>query len=355
MPTLEAADAALRDPASGFAYRRDGHPNARSLAERIARLHKATDCVLTAQGMSALSAVAWSCLKPHSEVWLARDLYGKTRAMFQQGLGPWQIFSRTFDPNSSEDHQRLAASRADLVVIETITNPRVRVSDIAQIADVTHRVGGRLLVDNTFASGLLVQPLELGADLCMESLTKIVAGHSDSMLGMVCGRESALMQRIASAVSLFGLTSSPLDCYLTSRGLASLPLRLDAACRNALALAESLAGHTSVSLVDYPGLASHPQHDLAARELNAFGWMLCVELKGGQEAVERAIERLAPEIPFCPSLGDIQTTVSHPATTSHRGLAAAELSALGISGGTLRISCGAEPTAWLCEKFTSAV
>ncbi len=353
MPGLAAAESGMEG--NGFVYRRDAHPNARSLADKLARLHGAAGCVLTAQGMSALAAVALSILKPGSEVWLARDLYGKTRSLFQQGLGPWQIFSRTFDPNNAEDLARLAGSRAELVIIETITNPRVRVTDIGQLAEVTHRVGGRLLVDNTFASHLLVRPLDLGADLCMESLTKIVAGHSDSMLGMVCGRDEQLMHKLAATVSLYGMTSSPLDCYLTSRGLASLPVRLAAACTNAFALAESLSQLEQIVQVDYPLLASHPQAELASRQLTAGGWMLCVEIAGGRAAVERVIQRLSPEIPFCPSLGDIQTTVSHPASTSHRALAATEQAELGISQGTLRISCGAEPTQWLCQRFQQAI
>jgi cystathionine beta-lyase/cystathionine gamma-synthase len=355
MPSLEAADAAMQDPDHGFIYRRDAHPNARALAMKLAAAHGAHSCVLTAQGMSALAAVAWSCLKPGNEVWLARDLYGKTRAMFTQGLGPWNLFSRTFDPTSSEDVQRLASGRPDLVVIETISNPRLVVSDIAGIAEVTHKLGGKLLVDNTFASHLIARPLCMGADLCMESLTKIVSGHSDCMVGMLCGLEGALMQRIASAVSLYGLASSPLDCYLTSRGLSTLPLRLDAACRNALALAQELGAHAQVLRVDYPGLATHPQHALASRQLTAYGWMLCIEIDGGRAEVGRVIHSLQPEIPFGPSLGDIQTTVSHPASTSHRALSVAELEELGISQGTLRISCGAEPTDWLCEKFVQAL
>lgn len=355
MPDLDAADAVMGDPDSGFIYRRDAHPNARSLASKLEKVHGAQKCVLTAQGMSALTAVAWTVLKPGSEVWLAGDLYGKSRALFTQGLAPWQIFSRTFDPNSPEDLERLAAGRADLVVIETISNPRVRVSAITEIAELTHRASGRLLVDNTFATHLLAQPLSLGADLCMESLTKIVSGHSDCMLGMICGRDRELMQRIAAAISLYGLTSSPLDCYLTSRGLASLPLRLDAACRNAHALAERLSNEPRIQQVDYPGLPSHPQHAVAAGQLAAFGWMLCVELQGGRPAVATALERLAPEIPFCPSLGDIQTTVSHPASTSHRALSVTDQTELGITPGTLRISCGVEPTAWLCDKFAAAV
>lgn len=353
MPNLTAADSGMNG--DGYVYRRDAHPNARSLSDKLAKLHAATTCVLTAQGMSALAAVALSILKPGSEVWLARDLYGKTRALFQQGLGPWQIFSRTFDPNSAEDLQRIASSRAELVIVETISNPRVRVTDITRLAEVTHRTGGRLLVDNTFASHLLVRPLERGADLCMESLTKIVAGHSDAMLGMVCGCDDELMRKIAASVSLYGMASSPLDCYLTSRGLASLPLRLDAACKNALALAQRLSGLEIVNQVDYPLLDTHPQFALAKSQLTAGGWMVCIEVAGGREAIERVIERLSPEIPFCPSLGDIQTTISHPASTSHRALSPGEQADLGISPGTLRISCGAEPSDWLCDKFASAL
>jgi len=355
MPDLAAAERGLESPAEGYVYRRDAHPNARALAGKLARVHRASQCVLTAQGMSALAAVAWSVLKPNSQVWLARELYGKSLALFTQGLGPWQILSRTFDPNSADDRQRLAQSQPALVVVETLSNPRLRVCPISEIAEITHAAGGLLLVDNTFASHLLARPLELGADLCMESLTKIVSGHSDAMLGMVCGRDSQLMQRIAAAVSLYGLASSPLDCYLTDRGLATLPLRLDAACRNALALAEHLAQQPGVARVDYPGLPDHPQHALARKQLATFGWMLTVELAGGRTAVAAAIERLAPQIPFCPSLGDVQTTVSHPASTSHRGLSAEQQQMLGISQGTLRISCGAEPTSWLCQQFADAL
>ena len=354
-PDLEAADRVQSPEAGGFLYRRDGHPNARSLSARLARAHTAAEYVLTAQGMSALAAVALALLRPGNHVWLSRDLYGKTRAMFTEGLGAWNLFSRTFDPSSPEDLQRLAAGPADLVVVETISNPRVRVTDLQRMAELTHKAGGLLLVDNTFATHLLVRPLELGADLCMESLTKIVAGHSDSMLGMVCGRDAVVMKKIAAATSLYGLTSSPLDCYLTSRGLATLPLRLQAACANALALARCMAEQASVAAVDYPGLSTHPQHALARGQLTAFGWMLCIELSGGRQSVQRAIERLAPEVPFCPSLGDVQTTVSHPVSTSHRGLTREQQLELGISDGSLRISCGAEPTEWLCEKFVSAL
>ncbi len=192
-------------------------------------------------------------------------------------------------------------------MIETISNPRVRVTDIRRLAEVAHDVGGRLLVDNTFATHLLVRPLDLGADLCMESLTKIVAGHSDAMSGMICGRDAEIMKKIAASVSLYGMASSPLDCYLTSRGLASLPLRLDASCQNALALAERLSQLDGVINVDYPLLDTHPQYELAKRQLAAGGWMLCMEIAGGGAAMEQVLARLSPEIPFCPSLGDIQT------------------------------------------------
>lgn len=354
-PNLDSADRAQWEGSSEFLYRRDAHPNAQSLVKKLVRLHSAQSCVLTAQGMSAIAAAALALLKPGSHVWLSRDLYGKTRSLFTEGLRDWQILSQTFDPTNAEDQARLATGTADLVIVETISNPRVRVTDLTQIASITRSIGGRLLVDNTFASHLLVRPLEHGADLCMESLTKIVSGHSDCMAGMICGRDAEVMKKIAAATSLYGMTSSPMDCYLTSRGLATLPLRLHAACANALALARRLSRHDSVAAVDYPGLESHPQHALARQQLSAFGWMVCVELAGGRDRVVRAIERLAPEIPFCPSLGDVQTTVSHPASTSHRGLSDQQQLELGISETTLRISCGSEPTHWLCEKFSRAL
>lgn len=351
-----SADAALLSSAGSFAYRRVDHPNARSLAVKLASLHNAVRGIVTAQGMSTMAALAMATLRPSARVWIGKELYGETSQLFANCLKPWDIHTETFDPTQPDDIRRLASQSVQLVVVETITNPRVSVPDLKQLAQATHQAGGLLVVDNTFATHLLCQPLELGADLVVESLGKIVNGHSDSMAGFIGGRNSNLMNDIAATVKTFGLTSSPLDCFLTHRGLISLPLRMERSCANALALAQALAGAAGIQRVDYPGLVSSASHSIAAHQLcGGYGWMLSFQITPERAAVERLCAALRPEICFVPSLGDANTTLSHPLSTSHRATPDQQRQQLGIDEGTIRISCGIEPTQWLVDRFLTAL
>jgi cystathionine beta-lyase/cystathionine gamma-synthase len=175
------------------------------------------------------------------------------------------------------------------------------------------------------------------------------------MLGLICGKAHA-WGNIQSLCSMLGMASSPLDCWLTQRGLTTLPLRIQQACQNALRLAEFLSEHPAIETVFYPGLQAHPQHDLATRQLaGRYGHVLSFRLKGRGEAVNRLMARMKETIPFCPSLGESQTTFSHPASTSHRGLSATEKAILGIDEGLVRLSCGIEPTEWLVKLFSESL
>lgn len=356
MESTQAADNALSGASDAYIYRRDGHPNDRSLATKLAQLHAGSRACLTAQGMSAIAAVAFSTLHPKSTVWIPYELYGKSVRLFAHDLANWNLRVELFDPTVSADLERLAGSEVDLAVLETISNPRVQVPNIAKIATAVHQRGGRLMVDNTFATHLLCQPLTIGADLVVESLSKIVCGHSDSMLGVVVGKDENLMKLIATSISTFGWASSPLDCYLTQRGLITLALRLERACETALSLATALSQHACVTKVDYPGLKSHPQHELATQQLTGgFGWMLSFELNTQKMSLDDLLARLRPEIAFLPSLGDACTTISHPASTSQRAFTAEQLNKLGISSATVRVSCGIEPTAYVVDRFLQSL
>jgi cystathionine beta-lyase/cystathionine gamma-synthase len=350
------ADAALRGASDRFVYRRDGHPNERDLATKLAKMHGGAKAIITAQGMSSIAAVAMSVLRPGATAWIANELYGKTSKMFAVDLKQWGVTSRFFDPTSDDELSKLQKGQADLVIIETMSNPRLRVPDIQRCADAAHAAGGLLMVDNTFATHLICRPLELGADMVIESLSKMVCGHSDSMLGLAVTAEAALAERLQDVMSTFGMASSPLDCYLTHRGLLTLALRIERASQNALALATALSNSKLIKRVDYPGLVGHPQHALAAKQFaGTFGWMLTFELDIDRMSVERLFERLLPEIAFVPSLGDVSTTLSHPASTSHRSLNATQLAALRISSATVRVSVGIEPTDWLVDRFASSL
>ena len=363
MESTEQADALLGGTAPGFVYRRDGHPNATSLAEALRVVHGADESIVTAQGMSAISIACMALLKPGDRVLLGQPVYGRTSFFIKRDLSRWGIEFE--DVNVTEMQSWVHAFRkpARMAIIETITNPRLNVPDIETIAGLAHQYGGFatsesgtvVLVDNTFATPVLCQPLSLGADLVMESLSKFVCGHADAMLGLLCGKK-AVWDRIRQTMVSFGMTSSPLDCWLTQRGLASLPVRMAHAAASAFELAKAVDGHPSISLLDYPGLPLHSEHAIARKQFNGtFGNMLSLKLLGGVRSAQRFINAVAPDVPFCPSLGEAQTTLSHPASTSHRSYTEEQLRSLGIDGGTLRFSIGLEPNGWLIEKLLAGL
>ena len=356
MESTEAADAALAGTTDRFVYRRDGHPNERELANKLASLHGGVQAIITAQGMSSIAAMAICVLKPGDTAWVANELYGKTSKLFAKDLSRWGVTSRVFDPTSDADLNELQRSKANLVIVETMSNPRLRVPDLERCAEAVHAAGALLMVDNTFATHMICRPLSLGADVVIESLSKMVCGHSDCMLGLAVTGDRSLAAKIKDATSTFGMASSPLDCFLTHRGLMTLALRIERASSNAMALARALARSEFVKHVDYPGLEEHPQHELAdAQFAGTFGWMLSFELDTTRMSVQQLFDALLPEIAFVPSLGDVCTTLSHPASTSHRSLTPSQLEQLGISTATVRVSAGIEPTDWLVDRFSLAL
>jgi cystathionine beta-lyase/cystathionine gamma-synthase len=231
----------------------------------------------------------------------------------------------------------------------------LEVADIAALADVAHQKNTLLLIDNTFASPILCRPLVLGADLVMESLTKTLNGHSDVILGFLGGRED-VWQRVPTVISTWGLASGPFECWLAERGLMTAHLRIERACQNALEAAEFLVSQTpNVAEVYYPGLANHSQHSLAVRQFGSrFGTMVSFRLAGGRGAADAFIAA-AKQIPFCPSLGEASTTLSHPETTSHRGMTAEQRAALGITGGTIRLSVGTESIEFIRDALAKGL
>ncbi len=335
------ADALLAGAEAGYVYSRDRHPNGDLLAERVAALHGAPRAIVCGSGMAALSAPALALLQAGDHVVVGDQMYGRTFVLLEKELARFGVGCTRADACAAEAVAAAMTERTKLVVVETITNPLVRVVDVAALADVAHRRGARLLVDNTFASPALCRPLALGADLVMESLTKIMSGHSDVLLGVVAGDEPTI-ERITQVVITYGLSAPPFDCWLAARGIGTLALRAERASANALVAARYLADRPECVRVDYPGLPGHPEQATAARQFDGrFGSMLGFTLRGGRAAADRFIAA-ARRIPFCPSLGDLSTTLSHPESTSHRGLSAAQRAALGIDGGTLRLSVGLE-------------
>lgn len=354
MDSVEQADGILGGKTDGFVYRRDGHPNAFDLAAQLVSLHQ-TECgIVTAQGMSALAAACLSLLKPKDTVILAQPLYGKTSYLVKEELHRWGIEWIDVDATNLDEWDKAFARRPRLAIVETITNPRMSVPDLRSICDRAHSSPTDpcvVLVDNTFATPSLCQPTRFGADLVMESLSKFACGHGDVMLGFL-GGSSQVWGRIRGVISAFGLASSPLDCWLTQRGLETLDVRMERASATALLLAEHFQKHPSLRFLDYPGLPSDTSYSTARSQFgNRFGNMMTLHLQGGVASANSFIAKTRESIPFCPSLGDTRTTLSHPASTSHRSYTPEALQRIGIDGGTLRFSIGLEQPAALIQAI----
>ncbi len=351
----QQADAILAGSESGYVYPRAGHPTAWVLAEKLRLLHGAQAGAVTSSGMSALAAALLSQLKAGEHAVVGSRVYGKTLSLFGGEAQRLGISLTKVDTCDLPAVEKALQANTKLVVAETIANPLLEVADIAELAHLAHRKNVPLLVDNTFASPILCRPLELGADLVMESLTKTLNGHSDVILGFLGGRDD-VWERVPAVISTWGFASSPLDCWLASRGLATANLRIERACENALVAAEFLqARGAEVAAVHYPGLSNHPQHGLARRQFGErFGTIVTFRLTGGRAAADSFVAA-AKRIPFCPSLGELSTTLSHPETTSHRGLSAKDREALGIDGGTIRLSVGTESSEFVRESLAEGL
>jgi cystathionine beta-lyase/cystathionine gamma-synthase len=354
LPDLDALDQVMNGEESGYIYARDGHPNAHRLARRLADMEEAGWAVVCGSGMGAVSAAILAHAQQGDRLLASNRLYGRTTQLLTQELTRFGLTSTLVDTTDlGRVEEALRDGGARMLLVETLSNPLLRLADLPSLASLAHAHNCLLLVDNTFATPGLCRPLALGADLVLESLTKVIGGHSDVTLGVLCGgrpEKAAAEQaaQVAQVVSIWGLAAPPFDCWLTERSLDTLPLRLRAACDNALALADWLARQSSVRQVTYPGRPDHPDHELACRLFGTawagrelFGTMLCFELSGGRDAVNRFM-RQAPGIPFSPSLGNTTTTCSHPASTSHRYVSPAERKRQGIGDGLVRLSVGIE-------------
>lgn len=353
------ADSRLGGLEPGYVYQRDAHPNADDLARRCAELHRAERAAITSCGMSALALAQLALLRSGDHVVVSSLMYGKTITLLTSEAERLGIRSTLVDTTDLTATAAAVAAETRMLVCETISNPLMRVADLRRLAELAQQRQFALLVDNTFASPVVCRPLDWGADLAMESMTKVMNGHSDAMLGLLCGRERH-WERVHRALTTWGLAAAPFDCWLVDRGLGTLYLRVVAACRTAERLAEALQSSPGVAAVHYPGLAGHPDHrlaaDLFARESGRplFGHMLAFELRGGLPAAERLISRLQ-HIHFCPSLGELATTLSHPASTSHRGMTPSAREALGIRDGLIRLSVGLESPEFLENELLSTI
>jgi cystathionine gamma-synthase len=339
---------------TGFTYGREGSPNATLLAGKIAALEGAECGLVTSSGMSAVAAIVLGLLQAGDHIVAGNQLYGRTQRLMSQELPRLGFTTDLVDTSDPGAVERAIRPTTRLMLVEVVSNPLLRVPDIAALATLARSRGVLLVVDNTFPTPLAFQPMSVGARVVFHSVTKMLAGHSDATLGAVCTSRE-LGAPIRDAIVTWGLNASPFDCWLAERGLNTLDIRMERASANAAALADDLAAHPAVRRVFYPGRGDHPDHAVARRLLNGrFGSMVTFELAGGRDTVNRFMQALS-SIPFAPTLGDVSTIISHPAVTSHRGLTPEAREALGIREGTIRVSVGVEPFDLLEREFRSAL
>jgi len=345
---------ALNDPDAGFAYSRYRNPTTQALEDAVADLEGGAAAIATSSGMGAINAVLFALLRPGDHVIAQRCLYGGTFSVFT-GLAARYGIDVSYI--TGRDPAELTASLrpgSRLLFLETIANPTVAVSDQPALLEAGRAAGLTCVVDNTFATPLLCRPIEHGADIVVHSATKYLGGHDDVTLGLIVSARHETHRTLWKSSVDFGVAADPFAAWLTVRRLKTLSLRMDRHCSNAAFLAERLAAHPAVATVLWPGLPSHPDHAVARRLLSGYGGMVAFDVTGGREAGLRFITALQLAA-MAPSLGGVETLVLHPASTSHRQLDAAGLSAAGIGEGSIRASVGLEHPEDLWADFEQAL
>jgi cystathionine gamma-synthase len=351
----DALDEIYETPGTGYTYAREAHPNADALARRIDAMEGAKGGLITGSGMAAVTAALLGCVRAGDHVLGGDQLYGRSLRLMSETLPALGIATSLADPTDRDAVAAAILPQTRAILIETVSNPTLRIADIDGIAAEARRRGIALIVDATFSTPRGLRAFEHGADVVVHSLTKLLSGHSDATLGYVAARDPARMAAIRTLAVTMGLTPSPFDCWLAERGLLTFELRHDRAGANARALADHLAGLPGVLRVIHPGRADHPDRARAAALLGAHaGNMLSFEVAGGRAAANALTAAMAGT-PFAPTLGDVATTLSHPASSSHRALTPEGRAALGISEGFFRVSVGIEDIDLIRADFSRGV
>ena len=338
----------------GYMYTRYGNPTLHALEEKIAALEGGEAAQVFATGMAAVSSSILTCVKAGDHVVAARSLYGAAYHFLNQQL-PAMGASTTFVQSTrAEDFARAVQPNTRLIYFETPSNPILEILDTAQLAAVARQHGIVSMMDNTFASPALQQPLKLGINVVVHSATKYLCGHGDAMGGVAVGTRDFIHRLNHDVLRDYGGVMSPFTAWLMLRGIRTLHVRMPVHCSNAQKVAEFLAGHPRVERVNYPGLPGHPGHELARRQMKAFGAMMSFEAQGGYEGGKRVMDRV--KIFFrAASLGDTRSLIVHSASTSHRAVPPEQRAAIGITDGLVRLSIGIEAAEDLIADLDQAL
>jgi len=337
----------------GYDYARVGNPTRTALEKLIAGLENADECACFASGCAAMDAVL-KMFRPGDQIIASNDLYGGTYRLFTEVFAPYGIDFTFVDMTDIENVKEATTENAKLLWIETPTNPLLRVVDIEELTGFAKKQDIFSLVDNTFASPYLQQPLELGANMVLHSTTKYLGGHSDVIGGAVATSNEAIMEQLRFQVKTTGAVPGPMDCYLTLRGIKTLSVRVQQSVDNAKKVASFLADHPDVDEVIYPGLKSHQQHEIAKKQMSDFGGMVSFSLK--DDSMEKAQEFMSRTTVFtlAESLGGVESLISHPASMTHGSIPKEVREKAGLKDSLIRLSVGIEDADDLIDDLDEA-
>ena len=327
----------------GYIYGRLGNPTSAQVEAKLANLEGAEAALVTGSGMGAITSVIWTHVKAGDHIIAAKTLYGCTFAFLNHGIEKFGVEVTFVDTSKPEDVRAAMKENTTLVYLETPANPNLLITDIEAVSKIAHEQEGCIVVvDNTFSTPYIQRPLELGADVVVHSATKYLNGHGDVIAGFAAGSLEFITQvRLFGIKDMTGSVISPFDAFLINRGMKTLNIRMDRHCSNAQKVAEFLEGHPAIESINFPGLKSFPQYELAKKQMDAPGAMIAFELKGGLEA-GRKLMNTVELCTLAVSLGDCETLIQHPATMTHSPYTPEERAASGIAEGLVRLSVGLE-------------
>ncbi|CAN5419128.1 cystathionine gamma-synthase [soil metagenome] len=336
----------------GYEYARGGNPTRDSLQELLASLEGGLAAYSFASGLAAEDTLLRAVLKPGDHIVMGNDVYGGTHRLVSRVLVPWGVSISTVDMSDLDAVRATIRPDATKVLwIETPSNPLMKISDIAALAEIGHSIGALVVVDNTFASPYLQRPLSLGADVVVHSTTKYLGGHSDVLGGAVIVNDAELSEKVGFLQFGVGAVSGPMDAWLTVRGIKTLAVRMDRHSANASALAETLVGHPKLEAVYYPGLPDHPGHELAARQMKSFGGMISVAVKGGATQAKKFAESTTL-FQLAESLGGVESLIGYPAEMTHASVKGTDLE---VPDNVVRLSVGIEDEVDLLADIRDAL
>jgi methionine-gamma-lyase len=338
----------------GFIYTRIGNPTIRALEDSVAELENGCGGIATSSGMGAVCTVYLALLESGAHMVSTASVYGPSRGLMEKDFSRFGVQSTYVDTSDLTQVENALRPNTKLVYIETPSNPTMQVSDIRQISAIAHAHGCLVVVDNTFASPYLQQPLELGADVVLHSVTKFINGHADVVGGIIVAKETDIYKRLRKAMVNSGCNMDPHQAFLVLRGLKTLGIRVERAQRSAMEIARWLEKQPEVSAVRYIGLESHPQHELAKRQMKGFGSMISFELEGGLEA-GRLLMNQVRVATLAVSLGGVETLIEHPASMTHASISPEDRHLAGFSDGLVRYSVGIEDVEDLIADLRQAL